>query len=557
MYIRKTTRKNKDGSVTQYVQLAHNVRNSKTGHPQANVLYNFGRMDKLDLVALERLSTSILRFLGANQLESKNNNNPKNSKIPEIKMIKAQTIGGVWVLNELWKKLGIKEAIEHRLTDRKFRAPVERALFAMVTNRVLNPSSKLAIEDWVGREVAIPGLDTFDVHHGYRTMDFLLECEEEIQLEVFNSVAHLLNLEVDLLFFDTTSTYFETEEAEENFRQYGYSKDHRPDLPQIVIGFAVTRDGIPIRCWVWPGNTNDMTVVPQVKKDLVGWKLGRVISVVDCGFSSEQNLKVLQQAGGHYIAGEKISSGKQIVEAALSYPGRFKKIRDNLEVKEVVIGDGEARVRYALVRNPTEVKRDAARREEHLKFLQEELARLKELDKEAHTKAHCRLNSHPTYKRYLCTDKKGNLRINTSAIKKMERLDGKYLIRTSDDTLSIEDVALGYKQLLQVESAFRSLKQTLELRPVYHRKEERIRAHVLICWLALMLVRVIENQTGLTWNTVEKELQAIDLIEYSSDDGIVKQRTELTDEQKGILSALDIKEPPKVWDISLINLQKT
>src|SRR5690606_19836231 len=260
--------------------------------------------------------------------------------------------------------------IARQLKHRQFETPVERTLFAMVASRALDPSSKLAVEDWVEHDVVIPGLPTFDVHQGYRAMDFLLESEESIQREVFHTVADLLNLEVDLLFFDTTSTYFETEEDDEDdFRKTGYSKDHRPDLPQVVIGFAVTREGIPIRCWVWPGNTSDMNVVPQVKKDLIGWKLGRVVTVVDRGFSSEDNLRVLRQSGGHYIAGEKMTSGKPAVEAALAHPGRFKTIRDNLEVKEIVVGDGEARKGYVLVRNPEEARRDAARREAHLERL--------------------------------------------------------------------------------------------------------------------------------------------------------------------------------------------
>jgi len=468
-------------------------------------------------------------------------------------MLKSKALGGTWLLDQLWKKLGIGQAITRRLADREFRMPVERAIFAMVANRVLDPGSKLAIEDWVDREVVIPDLLTFEVQHGYRAMDFLLESDEAIQREVFHTVADLLNLEVDLLFFDTTSTYFETEESEEDdFRKTGYSKDHRPDLPQVVIGFAVTRDGIPIRCWVWPGNTSDMNVVPDVKKDLIGWKLGRVITVVDRGFCSEDNLRILQQSGGHYIAGEKMTSGKPTVEAALAHPGRFKTIRDNLQVKEIVIGDGEARTRYVLVRNPEEAKRDAARREEHLERLRAELARLKELDGEAHTKAHCRLHSHPTYKRYLKIDKRGNLRIDLDAVKAMEHLDGKYLLRTSDDTLSTEDVALGYKQLLKVEAAFRTLKQSLELRPVYHRKEERIRAHVLLCWLGLMLIRIIENQTGKTWREVRSLTQTMHLIEYRLDAGKLCQRTELTEEHRAIVSALKIEEPQRIWDISLL-----
>jgi IS4 transposase len=166
-----------------------------------------------------------------------------------------------------------------------------------------------------------------------------------------------------------------------------------------------------------------------------------------------------------------MTAGKPIVEKALSHPRRFRSVRDNLEVKEVIKGDGEARVCYVLVRNPAEARRDAARREKHLEKLKAKLAKLKELDGIAHSKVHCCLNSHITYKKYLKMDSKGNFKINNQIVKEMEHQDGKYLIRTSDDTLSMGDIALGYKQLLEVERAFRTLKTTLELRPVYHRKQ--------------------------------------------------------------------------------------
>jgi transposase len=546
MYIRTTSRKNKDGSAVQYLQLAHNERHPLTGQSQAKVLFNFGRADELNKDRLRGLAQSIGRLLGEDTTI-------KGGKpAASLKLVSSKSMGGTWLLHALWEKLQIGEALTRHLVDRRFASPVERTLFAMVANRALEPSSKLAAEEWVGHDVVIPGLSAFDVQQGYRAMDFLIESEEAIQREVFHSVADLLNLEVDLLFFDTTSTYFETEETDdESIRQHGYSKDHRPDLPQVVIGFAVTRDGIPIRCWVWPGNTSDMSVVPQVKKDLIGWKLGRVISVADRGFSSETNLRIFQQSGGHYIIGEKMSSGKPTVEAALAHPGRFKVVRDNLEVKDITIGDGEARKRYVLVRNPEEARRDAAQREQHLGALRKALDSLKTLDGEAHSKAHCRLHSHITYKRYLKMDKHGNLRIDRDAVKAMERLDGKYLIQTSDDTLSSEDVALGYKQLLKVEAAFRTLKQSLALRPVYHRKEERIRSHVLLCWLGLMLIRIVENKTGRTWRDVRNLFQRIHLVETRSVDGTVFQRTELTDEHRGILSMLELPEPQQIWDISL------
>lgn len=551
MYIRVSSRKNKDNKVVKYVQLAHNVRNPKTGTPQAEVIHSFGRMDELDMDALKRLARSIQRFLGEEPTLF-------DAKTAELKFHSSRPMGGAWLIDGLWKRIGIDKLLGKRLKDREFRTEMERVILAMVVNRALAPSSKLGLEEWISKKVMIPGLNDLDVQHCYRAMDFLLESEEEIQHEVFNAVADLFNIEVDLLFFDTTSTYFEMDEwDDEDFKMQGHSKDSRPDLPQIVIGLAVTRDGIPIRCWSWPGNTSDMTVIPEVKRDLTGWKLGRVITVADRGFSSEENLRILQQAGGHYIVGERMTAGKPIVEKALSHPGRFRSIRENLEVKEVIVGDGEARVRYVLVRNLAEARRDAARREKHLEKLKAELAKLKELDGNAHSKAHCRLNSHITYKKYLKMDAKGNFKINNQVVKEMEHLDGKYLIRTSDDTLSVEDIALGYKQLLEVERAFRTLKTTLELRPVYHRKEERIRAHVLLCWLSLLLVRIAEVNTQQTWPQLRSELEDMHLIEYESMDGKVYQRTELTESQKSILLLLEIPEPAKILDITLLRGSKT
>lgn len=549
MYIRTVTRKNKDGSLVRYIQLAHNEWDPEAGCAKARVLYNFGREDGLDLEALRRLAKSISRFLSpedALRCEAE-----LGGKEP-LRFVSSRPLGGAWVLDQLWSALGIGKALEHLLRLRNFKTPVERSLFAMVANRALAPSSKLAIEDWVGSEVVIPGLDAIEVQQLYRAMDFLVGSDETLQQAIYFSVADFLNWEVDLLYFDTTSTYFEVEEEDPDsdeqpgLRKRGHSKDHRPDLPQAVIGLAVTRDGIPVRCWVWPGNTSDASVIPQVKKDLVGWKLGRVITVVDRGFASEDNLRQLQRSGGHYIAGERMRSGKPNVDVALNRAGRYQMVRDNLEVKEIIVGDGEARVRYVLVRNPEEAKRDRATREKILKQLREELAALQDRNGEAHPKAACELMAHPTYGRYLRLDRRGRPKIDQAKVKAEEKLDGKYLLRTSDDTLPAEDVALGYKQLLEVEDAFRTLKSTLDLRPVYHRLEDRIRAHVLLCWLALLLIRVAESKTGQTWRNLRRVLQRMHLGEFAGRNGRVLQRTQTTTEQKQVFAALKVAEPPTI-----------
>lgn len=307
-----------------------------------------------------------------------------------------------------------------------------------------------------------------------------------------------------------------------------------------------------MRSWVWPGNTADVSVVAEVKKDLVGWRLGRVITVVDRGFVSEENpgsgpgqaLRELQKAGGHYIAGEKLRSGKEDTEAALSRAGRYRWVKEGVEVKEITVGEGEARKRYVLVRNEKQAERDRAQREKLVERLEQELGQLRGLRGGQHTRACCALLSHPAYGRYLKADRGGRPRIDRGKLREEAHLDGKYLLSTSDDTLSAADVALGYKQLAEVERGFRSLKHDLDLRPVYHRLEDRIRSHVLLCWLALLLVRVAENRAGETWARLRRHLERLQLGEFGGSAGRVLRTSEPTPQQKAIFKALAIPAPP-------------
>jgi len=554
MYLRTVQRRNKDGSVVRYVQLAHNFRHPQTGRPQAQVLWSFGREEEVDRAQLERLVRSIERFLSPEQALQRQ---AQGGEVP-LRFLASRPLGGGWVLDGLWRQLGIPQAIHEAIAERRVRLPVERALFAMVANRALAPASKLATHEWLRQEVVLPGTEGVELHHLYRAMDLLVGAGEPLQRAIYFSVADVLQLEVDLLFLDTTTTYFEVDEpeGEEGLRRRSArSTDHRPDLPQIVIGLAVTRSGLPVRCWVWPGNTADVTRVEEVKRDLIAWKLGRVVTVVDRGFVSEENLRVLQRAGGHYIAGERLRAGKEGVEEALSRPGRYRKVRPNLEVKELVVGTGEARERYILVRNREQAERDRARREQILSRIREELQAIERLPKGQHAKAVCALIAHPTYGRYLKLDEHRWPVIDRAQVQAEARLDGKYLLRTSDDTLAPVDVALGYKQLIEVEEAFRTLKHTLELRPVYHRRDDRIRAHVLLCWLALLLVRVaevrVEERLGqrYSWERIRAELERMHLGTFRGQAGVVYQRTETTPFQARLFQALDVEEPPRFFRI--------
>jgi len=544
MYVRTISRKNKDGSTTTYVQLAHNVRDPESGFARAQVLYSFGRADSLDLGAIRRLVRSLCRFISPEEaLEAQ-------ASTPALRFIKSAPLGGAYLLRHLWERLGLQTVLGKALQKRDFAFAVEWAIFAMVANRALAPDSKRGVEEWLNEDVSLGNPEPISLQHLYRAMDFLLEHEESIQKEVFFATADLLNLEVDLLFFDTTTTYAECEE-EDDLRRYGHSKDSRPDRPQIVIGLAVTKEGLPVRCWVLPGNTADMSTVERVKSDLRGWKLSRCIWVMDRGMSSEANRIVLQKAGGHYILGEKLRDSQAAHKEALSFQGRYQKVRENLEVKEIVVGDGERRRRFVLVYNPDQAKKDRATREKTLKRIEEMILRLGDPEAASHKKAVCALLSHRSMGRYIRQTKTGKLRINQAKVQEEESLDGKYLLSSSDDTLSPEDIALGYKQLMEVERAFRTLKTTLELRPLYHRKEERIRAHVLLCYLSLLLVRIAERETGETWDRIRPMMDRCHLGEFSSKDGRIFQRTELTSEQVNILKRLKIAHPPAVTNVQI------
>jgi len=554
MYLRATQRRRKDGSLVRYLQLAHNRREG--GVTRAEVLLNLGREDQLDVEGLRRLARSITRYTDPGQ-----DGGERVEPADGLEVVASRPLGGAWLLDALWRRLGVAEALGELLGARRFATDVERVLFALVANRALAPCSKLAAAEWASEDVAIPGLERMDDDQAYRALDLLVEADAEakVQEAVFFACADLLNLEVDLLFFDTTSTYFEADPDHASdvgaaFRALGHSKDHRPDLPQVVIGLAVTREGIPVRVWVWPGNTNDQTVIGQVKDDLRGWRLGRCVWVVDRGFSSDENLRYLTRGGGHWIAGERMRDGSRDAQAALARPGRYQKVRDNLRVKDVRLGAGDTVKRFVVCHNPAEAARDKAERDTQIARLEAELARIEAArrkaktatTREAHTRAECALRDHPTLSRYLRQSASGRLAIDSRKVAAEERLDGKYLLSSSDPDLAAEEIALGYKNLREAERSFRDLKTTLELRPVFHRLEHRIQAHVVVCWLALLLIRIAERTTGHSWRRIATELQRLHLVTLQGEAGAVQQTTVLTQAQREILTALEIEPPPRI-----------
>jgi DDE family transposase len=571
MYLRETRRRNRDGSQVAYLALAHNERDPDTGMPRARIIHNFGRADLVDRDGLARLVRSISRFLDPADAVAA-------AASGEVQVVDARPMGTAWVADQLWQRLGIAKQIRAVAEARRGRpgrrldpGTVERVIFAMVANRLSpTPLSKLAGCAWVANRVFIDGLAEVSDDACYRAMDVFLSALGELQEAVFFSVANLLNLEVDILFFDTTSTYWQTGSADDAllgdddgdgadeaavavegaWRTCGHSKDHRPDLPQVVIGMAVTRRGIPVRVWTFPGDTADQVLIRTVKDDLSAWRLNRVIWALDRGFTSAANRRYLQRGGGHYIMGEKLRGDSAEAAAALSRQGRYRSVAHNLRVKEVRVDDGAARDRFVICHNPEAAARDAAVRERIIACLEQRIAGSDALSARKRAELAGQLKTKAAFNRFLRTTPGGLLRIDRAAVRRDANFDGKFLLRTSDESLTAADIAEGYKGLYEAERGWRDLKSTIDLRPVYHHREDRIRAHVQLQWLALLLLRVAETTVGDTWRNIRDELERMHLVTLATNDGRVAQRSQLTPRQRSILAALDLGEPPQFFDFT-------
>jgi hypothetical protein len=558
VYVKASTRKTRDGQTIRYLQLAHNEWDPVAKASKTRVLYSFGREDQLDVAGVRRLVDALSRLLDpADALAA--------ATPAGLEFVESRPLGGVWLLDGLWRQLGIDKIARGMVNTARREVDVERVLFALVANRALKPSSKLAASEWVCHDVHLPGLPSVTDDACYRAMDDLIGVEPALTRAIYDSIADLLNLEVDLLFFDTTSTYFELDEADDllwrddkgkvvdegdpaaikqaGFRTHGKSKDHRDDLPQVVVGMAVTRTGIPVRVWCWPGNTGDSTLIRQVKTEMREWNLARVVWVADRGFASAENRRFLQQGAGGYILGEKLRAGTAEADAALARQGRYATVADNLQVKEVNIGADD---RFVICFNPEAAERDAAVRERLIAQLTDKIDGSDKLSATKRAELRGVISTKPGLNRYLRTTPGGLLRVDAAAVKAEQRLDGKYLLRCSDPKLSAEDIALGYKQLLEIERGWRDMKTTLDLRPVFHRREDRIRAHILLCWLALLLIRVAETTTGHTWGKIRADVERLHIGMFTGPAGTFCQRTELSQPQKALFAKLKVAEPPRV-----------
>jgi transposase len=545
--------------VVEYYQLAHNVRHAETGQPVAEIIHNFGRSDELDRDDLVRLCRSIARVCGVEVRDPLSEGAPTSigeqpSALPgDVRLIRTFEFGVPYVVEALWERLKLGPTLRKVMEESGGNPLHERALLAMTANRLCEPESKLGVWDRWLKSVYMPSCGTLKLYQMYEALDLLHWNVEEVENAIFFHTANLFNLVVDVIFYDTTTASFSIDEADEDtdagpgFRKYGHSKDGTWS-PQIVVALAVTREGLPVRSWVFPGNTSDVDTVKKVREDLRGWKLGRALFVADSGMNSGTNREELAKACGKYLLATRVGSISEIKEDVLTRPGRFRKIAENLQAKEVTVGDGVLRRRYILCFNPREAQRQRQHREQVVKELEAELASHQE--HQATARWAIDLLASGRFKRYLTIDKQGRVRLDREAIGQASKFDGKWVLQTNDDTITVEDAAAGYKGLLVIERAFRTLKSTrIKMEPMYHWLPKRIEAHVKLCVFSLLIERVAELKCKQPWAHIRRTLSTLQATEFHTPKNQFFQRNEPSAELARTLKSLEIPMPKAVLDI--------
>jgi len=538
----------------RYLQIAENYREGKK--VKQKILCTLGRVDELtENGKLDALAGSLLRF--SSRLKVIDLHKEGNLKIHSD-----VSIGPELVFQRLWQELGIGEVIKKVLADRRFTFDVERAVFLTVLHRLMDPGSDRAAEKWK-QDFQIQGAEEIELHQLYRAMGWLGEqtvpqssrspsawhaartTKDRIEELLFARRRDLFS-SLSVLFFDTTSIYFEGEGGE-SIGQLGHSKDHRPDLKQIVVGAALDEEGRPVACELLPGNATDVKLlIPVIKGIQARFETASFCVVADRGMISKNTIEALEAPGSgiEYILGCRMRKQKEVREDVLGRRGaKYQEVQFDrqaskepleLKVKEVWIEDR----RYIVCFNPDQAKKDAADRQAIVESLKE---KLKQGDKA--------LVGNKGYRKYLKQEKEGAVfSIDEQKMKAEERFDGKWVLRTNT-TYSPEQVAFQYKQLWMVEQAFRAVKSVLETRPIYHKCDDTIRGHVFCSFLALMLMKELLSRLevdgkSFEWDDIKRDLTALREVEITMDGDRYHLRTELRGCCFDILRAAGISVPP-------------
>jgi len=453
----------------------------------------------------------------------------------------ARAWGPALVFGRLWEQQGVPAILGRLAADRHFAFDVERTTFALALQRLCAPGSDLQGAQWLPT-VECPGFDRIALQHLYRTVGgFLAAVREDLERELFLKDRDLFAQELDLLFLDTTSTFI-WRDTETPLRRRGYSRDRRPDQPQIVLCVAVDRHGWPVAWDILPGNTGDHAVfVAMITRLRDRFRIRRVIVVADRGMIAKDTLKLLAEhatAPFDYILGCRMRKQKEVSAVVLARAGRYQQVADNLEVKEVVV---EGR-RYVVCRNPEEAKKDAAARE----------AILTKLEATLHHGPKAVIGN-KGFARFVRVAQ-GSVTINRAAVAADARLDGKFVLRTNT-TLPADEVARAYKSLWRVERTFREQKSTLEIRPIFHHRDDTSIGHIVACFLALRLEvdlqrRLDERGVDVSWPDLMRELAQVQAVEVTLDGQRYRLRTDLVGSAHHAFAAAGVRPPSAVTSLA-------
>ncbi len=534
----------------QYLQIVENRK--VKGKVKQRVISTIGRMDQLQAKGrVETLIRSLSRFSEKTMLILSGKSDISADAVK---------IGPSIIFERLWIETGIKKAIERLLIDRRFEFDVERAIFLTVLHRLMVSGSDRFCQRW-RRDYRINGTEQLDLHHLYRAMSFLGEpiedqkaatpftsrCNKDlIEESIFLDQRNLFS-GLDLVFFDTTSIYFEGRGGKITGKK-GFSKDHRPDLNQMVVGAVIDDKGKPICCEMWPGNTTDVkTLIPVIDRVRKRFGISRFCIVADRGMISAGTIQELEARNNMpYILGTRMRRVKEIKFDVLSHGGRFREVYPEgvsskdpapLKVKEVV-HNGK---RYIVCMNTRQARKDAADREAIIASLKEQLK-----------KGPKSLVGNKGYRKYLKIDK-DSARVDMDKVKDESRFDGKWVLSTNTD-LPTEKVALKYKELWQVERVFRDVKTMLHTRPVYHQKDENITGHVFCSFLALVLRKELDRRLNAAghdfeWSDIKQDLKALQEVKIQDNGNSLALRTECLGTCGRVFKAVGVAVPPTIREI--------
>jgi len=532
----------------QYLQIVENRK--EKGKVKQRVISTIGRMDQLQAKGrVETLIRSLSRFSEKTMLILSGKSDVSADAVK---------IGPSIIFERLWKETGIKKAIQRLLIDRRFEFDVERAIFLTVLHRLIVSGSDRFCERW-RTDYSINGTEQLDLHHLYRAMTFLGEqvddqkaatpfsprCNKDlIEESIFFDQRHLFS-SLDLVFFDTTSIYFEGQGG--TIGKRGFSKDHRPDLNQMVVGAIIDDKGKPVCCEMWPGNTTDVkTLIPVTDRIRKRFGINSFCVVADRGMISADTIEELEGRHIPYILGTRMRRVNEIKFDVLSRGGRYSEVYPEgltskdpspLKVKEILHNDK----RYIVCMNTRQARKDAADREAIIASLKEQLK-----------KGPKSLVGNKGYRKYLKLDK-GSARIDMDKVKYESRFDGKWVLTTNTD-LPTEKIALKYKELWQVERVFRDVKTMLHTRPVYHQKDENIRGHVFCSFLALVLRKELERRLNAAghvyeWSDIKQDLKALQQVTIEEDGKRLAIRSECKGVCGKVFQSVGVALPPTIKEV--------